>query len=73
MDGGLGAKKPMSAAMSPMARIALCAAGVRSNIAYRILVGNGFDAFSLSGGTQTLRQWWGDQAASILVREEVHA
>ena len=55
----------------PMA--ALCAAGVRSNIAYRILVGNGFDAFSLSGGTQTLRQWWGDQAASILVREEVHA
>ncbi|HBS08423.1 MAG TPA: pyridine nucleotide-disulfide oxidoreductase [Microbacterium sp.] len=52
---------------------ALCAAGVRSNIAYRILVGNGFDAFSLSGGTQTLRQWWGDQAASILVREEVHA
>lgn len=52
---------------------ALCAAGVRSNIAYRILVGNGFDALSLSGGTQTLRQWWGDQAASILVREEVHA
>jgi len=52
---------------------ALCAAGVRSNIAYRILVGNGFDAASLSGGTQTLRQWWGDQAASILVREEVHA
>lgn len=52
---------------------ALCAAGVRSNIAYRILVGNGFDARSLSGGTQTLRQWWGDQAASILVREEVHA
>ncbi|GAA2966889.1 FAD-dependent oxidoreductase [Microbacterium schleiferi] len=52
---------------------ALCAAGVRSNIAYRILVGNGFDALSLSGGTQTLRQWWGDEAASILVREEVHA
>lgn len=52
---------------------ALCAAGVRSNIAYRILVGNGFEAASLSGGTQTLRQWWGDQAASILVREEVHA
>lgn len=52
---------------------ALCAAGVRSNIAYRILVGNGFDALSLSGGTQTLRQWWGDQATSILVREEVHA
>lgn len=52
---------------------ALCAAGVRSNIAYRILVGNGFDARSLSGGVQTLRQWWGDQAANILVREEVHA
>ncbi len=38
MDGGLGAKKPMSAAMSPMARIALCAAGVvGSLIVYGIL------------------------------------
>ena len=52
---------------------ALCAAGVRSNIAYRILVGNGFDAASLSGGIQTLRQWWGTEAADILVREKVTA
>lgn len=50
----------------------LCAAGVRSNIAYRILVGNGIPASSLSGGIQTLRQWWGASTAEIL-REEVHA
>lgn len=44
----------------------LCAAGVRSNIAYRILVGNGFEAASLSGGVQTLRQWFGPRVDDVL-------
>ncbi len=48
---------------------ALCAAGVRSNIAYRVLVGNGIDATSLSGGMQTLRQWFGADAAQLLTTE----
>lgn len=48
---------------------ALCAAGVRSNIAYRILVNNGFDAASLSGGIQTLRAWFGAQADDLLTKE----
>jgi NADPH-dependent 2,4-dienoyl-CoA reductase/sulfur reductase-like enzyme len=47
----------------------LCAAGVRSNIAYRILVNNGIDATSLSGGIQTLRQWHGSEAGLILTTE----
>jgi rhodanese-related sulfurtransferase len=47
----------------------LCAAGVRSNIAYRILVNNGYDATSLSGGIQTLRQWHGHAADRILTSE----
>ena len=47
----------------------LCAAGVRSNIAYRVLVNSGFDAASLSGGIQTLRQWFGDDVDRILVTE----
>lgn len=48
---------------------ALCAAGVRSNIAYRILVNNGFDATSLSGGIQTLRAWYGAHADDLLTTE----
>jgi rhodanese-related sulfurtransferase len=47
----------------------LCAAGVRSNIAYRILVNNGFDAASLSGGIQTLRAWYGAHAEDLLTTE----
>lgn len=52
---------------------AMCAAGVRSNIAYRILVGHGIDATSLSGGVQTLRQWFGAKADDILITEGVPA
>ena len=51
----------------------MCAAGVRSNIAYRVLVGNGIDATSLSGGIQTLRQWFGPDADQVLTTEGVHA
>lgn len=51
----------------------LCAAGVRANIAYRILANNGFDATSLSGGMQTLAQWFGPQIADLLVTEGARA
>ncbi|MBN9175870.1 MAG: FAD-dependent oxidoreductase [Microbacterium sp.] len=51
----------------------MCAAGVRSNIAYRILVGGGIEATSLSGGIQTLRQWFGRDADQVLTSEGVHA
>ncbi|MFN8086935.1 MAG: rhodanese-like domain-containing protein [Microbacterium sp.] len=51
----------------------MCAAGVRSNIAYRVLVGNDIDATSLSGGIQTLRQWFGSDAERVLTTEGVHA
>ena len=51
----------------------MCAAGVRSNIAYRVLVGNGIDATSLSGGIQTLRQWFGPDADQVLTTEGVNA
>lgn len=44
----------------------LCAAGVRANIAHRILVGNGLDSASLSGGIQTLRHWYGAEIDRIL-------
>ncbi|MGN6220255.1 MAG: FAD-dependent oxidoreductase [Microbacterium sp.] len=47
----------------------LCAAGVRSNIAHRILVNNGFDSASLSGGIQTLRHWYGADVDRILTPE----
>nr|WP_211160290.1 FAD-dependent oxidoreductase [Microbacterium sp. MF43] len=47
----------------------LCAAGVRSNIAYRILANHGFDAASLSGGMQTLRQWYGAGTDRIVIEE----
>lgn len=47
----------------------LCAAGVRSNIAHRILVNNGFDSASLSGGIQTLRHWYGADIDRILTPE----
>lgn len=47
----------------------LCAAGVRSNIAHRILANNGFDSASLSGGIQTLEHWYGARIDRILTRE----
>ncbi|MDZ8173297.1 FAD-dependent oxidoreductase [Microbacterium xanthum] len=51
----------------------LCAAGVRSHIAHRVLVAHGFDSTSLSGGTRTLRQWFGDAVDDVLVTEGVLA
>jgi NADPH-dependent 2,4-dienoyl-CoA reductase/sulfur reductase-like enzyme/rhodanese-related sulfurtransferase len=51
----------------------MCAAGVRANIAHRILVGNGFDSASLSGGIQTLRHWYGADIDRILTPEGVLA
>jgi rhodanese-related sulfurtransferase len=47
----------------------VCAAGVRSNIAYRILANSGFEATSLSGGMETLRQWYGAETDRILTAE----
>lgn len=51
----------------------LCAAGVRSNIAHRILSNNGFDSASLSGGMQTLLAWHGADIDRILTTEGVLA
>ncbi|GAA5197153.1 FAD-dependent oxidoreductase [Microbacterium jejuense] len=51
----------------------LCAAGVRSNIAHRILANNGFDSASLSGGIQTLRHWYGAEIDRVLTPEGVFA
>ncbi|MCI7550972.1 MAG: FAD-dependent oxidoreductase [Actinomycetaceae bacterium] len=48
----------------------MCAAGVRSWIAYSVVRAEGFDATMLSGGMQTLRGWYGDDIESILVTGE---
>lgn len=48
----------------------LCAAGVRANIAHRILVGHGLDSASLSGGIQTLRHWYGAEIDRILTHDQ---
>ncbi|MFE5291649.1 FAD-dependent oxidoreductase [Isoptericola sp. NPDC056618] len=45
----------------------LCASGVRSAIAHRVLAQAGFDSASLSGGTLTLRAVLGDRAEDLLV------
>ena len=45
----------------------LCASGVRSAIAHRVLAQAGFDSASLSGGTLTLRAVLGDRADDLLV------
>lgn len=47
----------------------LCASGVRSAIAHRLLTQEGFDSATLSGGSLTLRAALGADAASILVTE----
>ena len=44
----------------------LCASGVRSAIAHRVLTQAGFDSASLSGGMLTLRATLGDRAAALL-------
>ena len=44
----------------------LCASGVRSAIAHRVLVQSGFDSASLSGGMLTLRAWLGAEAEQLL-------
>ncbi|GAB3602394.1 FAD-dependent oxidoreductase [Microbacterium aureliae] len=51
----------------------MCAAGVRANIAHRILVGAGMDSSSLSGGIQTLRHWYGADIERILATEGAFA
>jgi len=45
----------------------LCASGVRSAIAHRVLAQAGLDSASLSGGTLTLRAVLGDRADELLV------
>ncbi|GAA1697575.1 FAD-dependent oxidoreductase [Microbacterium sediminicola] len=60
-----------AAAGRPVATI--CASGVRTNIAARVLVDHGFETAALSGGMTTFRQWWGDATADILVKERVTA
>jgi rhodanese-related sulfurtransferase len=44
----------------------MCAAGVRSYLAHRILDEQGFDSSMLSGGMLTLRATLGDRAAAVL-------
>ncbi|MFD6175894.1 MULTISPECIES: FAD-dependent oxidoreductase [unclassified Isoptericola] len=48
----------------------MCASGVRSAIAHRVLVQSGFDSASLSGGSLTLRAVLGDRADDLLVTPE---
>ncbi len=48
----------------------LCASGVRSAIAHRLLTQAGFDSASLSGGMLTLRAVLGDRADEVLVLPE---
>ncbi|WP_331394251.1 rhodanese-like domain-containing protein [Actinomyces polynesiensis] len=48
----------------------LCQSGVRSAIAHRVLVQEGFDSASLSGGMLTLRTVVGARADEVLVVEE---
>ncbi|SKF62424.1 Uncharacterised protein [Mycobacteroides abscessus subsp. abscessus] len=45
----------------------LCASGVRSAIAHRVLTQAGFDSASLSGGMLTLRAALGDRAGDLIV------
>lgn len=51
----------------------MCAAGVRSAIAHRILVQNGFDSASLMGGTASLRAILGDRVGEVLVAPDAAA
>ena len=49
--------------------VVMCAAGVRSWIAYRIVRHAGFNVTMLSGGIQTLRAWLGERAEAVLAAE----
>lgn len=49
----------------------LCASGMRSYIAHRVLVQNGFDSASLSGGMLTLRAALGARAQELLRPEGI--
>ena len=49
--------------------VVMCAAGVRSWIAYRIVRHAGFNVTMLSGGIQTLRAWLGERAETVLAAE----
>jgi rhodanese-related sulfurtransferase len=48
----------------------MCASGVRSAIAHRVLAQAGFDSASLSGGILTLRATLGARAADVLETED---
>lgn len=54
-----------SAAAGRAVRV-MCASGVRSAIAHRVLTQAGFDSASLSGGMLTLRAILGDRATTLL-------
>ena len=45
----------------------MCAAGVRSYLAHRILTQEGFDSSMLSGGMRTLKATLGTRASAVLV------
>ncbi len=49
----------------------MCAAGLRSYIAHRILLAAGFESSSLSGGTQTLKALLTSEDSDIWTTEEV--
>lgn len=49
----------------------LCQSGVRSAIAHRVLVQEGFDSASLSGGMLTLQATLGDRAGDVLAGSAV--
>lgn len=48
----------------------MCASGVRSAIAHRVLAQIGLDSASLSGGMLTLRAFLGDSADDVLITED---
>lgn len=51
----------------------LCASGMRSYLAHRVLAENGFDSATLSGGILTLRAALGDRADSVLLAGDAGA
>jgi len=48
----------------------MCASGVRSYLAHRVLAQHGFDSASLSGGMLTLRATLGPRAADVLAQPD---
>lgn len=47
----------------------MCASGMRSYLAHRMLAGHGLDSANLSGGTLTLRAYRGDRANDLLTTD----